>query len=290
MTTGNCNAEIPSRPGIYQIRCVSNGKIYVGSAVNLRTRWQGHRRDLGNRVHVNRHMQQAWNRYGGKDFAFTILEFAEVPDLLERERAWIERTRCTDRTLGFNVNPHTTSAGSGFGLTWVGFRDPAGNPVTIINLADFCRRNLLNSGAMGQLARGTSKLKSHKGWTHENSVRERDYIKVHSGFVDPQGDPVGPIRNLAAFSRKHELENTHMTALAKGRIVSYRGWTHENSRPRSTRFVHKGFVAPDGTRVQIRNLAAFCRIHDLCKVHMFEVKSGKRARHKGWTWKQHATD
>jgi len=30
-------------------------------------------------------MQQAWNRYGGKDFAFTILEFAEVPDLLERE-------------------------------------------------------------------------------------------------------------------------------------------------------------------------------------------------------------
>jgi len=62
-------------------------------------------------------MQQAWNRYGGKDFAFTILEFAEVPDLLERERAWIERTRCTDRTLGFNVNPHTTSAGSGFGLT-----------------------------------------------------------------------------------------------------------------------------------------------------------------------------
>src|SRR5580765_1619000 len=104
MTTGNCNAEIPSRPGIYQIRCVSNGKIYVGSAVNLRTRWQGHRRDLGNRVHVNRHMQQAWNRYGGKDFAFTILEFAEVPDPLERERAWIEGTRCTDRTLGFNVN------------------------------------------------------------------------------------------------------------------------------------------------------------------------------------------
>ena len=54
--------------------------------------------------------------------------------------------------------------------------------------------------------------------------------------------------------------------------------------------MHKGFVAPDGTRVQIRNLAAFCRIHDLCKVRMFEVKSGKRARHKGWTWKQHATD
>ena len=113
---------------------------------------------------------------------------------------------------------------------------------------------------------------------------------MHSGFVDPQGNAVGPIRNLAAFCRKHELDNTHMTALAKGRIVSYRGWTHQNSRPRSTRLVHKRFVAPDGTRVQITNLAAFCSTHNLCKVHMHEVKSGKRARHKGWTWKQHATD
>jgi hypothetical protein len=145
-------------------------------------------------------MQQAWNRDGGKNFEFTILEFAEAADLLERETAWIELTRCTDRTLGFNVNPHATSAG-GFGLTWVGFRDPGGNPVTISNLPDFCRRNLLNAGAMRQLARGKSKLKSHKGWTHKNSVRERDYIKVHSGFVDPQGNPVGAIRNLAAFSR-----------------------------------------------------------------------------------------
>jgi group I intron endonuclease len=72
----------------------------VGSAVNLRTRWLEHCRDLGNGVHVNRHMQQAWNRYGGKNFQFTILEFAEVPDLLERERAWIELTRCTDTLSG----------------------------------------------------------------------------------------------------------------------------------------------------------------------------------------------
>ena len=54
--------------------------------------------------------------------------------------------------------------------------------------------------------------------------------------------------------------------------------------------MHRGFIAPNGARVQITNLAAFCRIHNLGKVHMYEVKSGKRARHKGWTWKQHATD
>jgi hypothetical protein len=208
---------------------------------------------------VNRHMQQAWNRYGGKNFEFTILEFAKAADLLERETAWIELTGCTDRTVGFNVSPHATSAGSGFGLTWVGFRDPAGNPLTIINLTDFCRSNLLNATAMGQLARGKSRLKSHKGWTHENSVRERDYIKVHSGFVDPQGNPVGPIRNLAAFCRKHELEKTHMTALAKGRIVSYRGWTHQHSRPRSTRLVHQGFVAPTALACRLRILPRFAK-------------------------------
>jgi hypothetical protein len=79
-----------------------------------------------------------------------------------------------------------------------------------------------------------------------------------------------------------------MTALAKGRIVSYRGWTHDLSKKRQRPKVYTGFIAPNGVATRITNLAAFCRANDLGLVHMHEVKSGRRPRHKGWTWKHDA--
>ena len=45
--------EIPTSSGIYQIRCRANGKIYVGSAVTLRARWDGHRRELRKGLHLS---------------------------------------------------------------------------------------------------------------------------------------------------------------------------------------------------------------------------------------------
>ena len=88
--------------------------------------------------------------------------------------------------------------------------------------------------------------------------------------------------------REHGLENSHMIAVANGRIVSHRGWTHVRGRKRLPPLEHKGFIAPGGAVVRITNLRAFCRACDLCVVHMHELKSGKRASHKGWTWKHDA--
>ena len=280
--------DIPTLSGVYQIACKANGKIYVGSAVNLQSRWYSHRRDLGNGVHVNPHLQSAWNLYGETNFEFSVLEYVDEQRLLTTEQLWIDKTGCTDRRIGFNVKLEATSAGQGIGRTWEGFRDPSGNVVTIVNLADFCRRNRLSMTAMSQLFKGQSKLKSHKGWTHVNSVRQREFIKTHEGFVDPSGRLVGPIRNLAAFCRDHALDKTHMTAVARGRIPSHRGWTHVRGRKNLAAVVHKGFIAPGGAVVRITNLSAFCRAAGLCKVHMFELKSGKRPSHKGWTWKHDA--
>ncbi len=137
-------------------------------------------------------------------------------------------------------------------------------------------------------SKGLGKLKSYKGWTHANSVRQREFIKTHHGFVDPDGRPAAPIRNLAAFCRERGLDKTHMVAVANARIVSHRGWTHARGRKRLPPVLHKGFIAPGGARTRITNLSAFCRACGLCVVHMHELKSGKRPSHKGWTWKHDA--
>jgi group I intron endonuclease len=280
--------EIPTLSGVYQILCAQNGKIYIGSAINLESRWHSHRRDLRNGVHVNPHLQFAWNLYGETSFEFSVLEYVDELRLLVTEQSWINKTGCTNRRIGFNIKLEATSAGQGIGRTWDGFHDPSGNSVTIVNLAEFCRRNRLTFGAMLRLFKGRSKLKSHKGWTHVNSVRQREFIKTHDGFVNPSGKPVGPIRNLAAFCRDNGLDNPHMTAVASGRILSHRGWTHLRGRKRSPPLIHRGFIAPGGAVVRITNLSAFCRAAGLCKVHMFELKNGTRPSHKGWTWKHDA--
>lgn len=272
--------------GIYRIRCRKTGQVYVGSSLDIEMRWEVHRRQLRSQKHGNSHLQRAWLRYGQRAFEFSVLELVGWKRLLRREQSWIERLRATDRKRGFNVHRHTTSGGRGHGLRWVGFRNPRGKSVTIVNLLDFCRRNQLSCTAMAQLAKGKSKLKSHKGWTHTNSIRVREYIKVHVGYIDPRGNPFAPIRNLAAFCRERGLDDTHMVAVAMGRIASYRGWTHVRGRVKLNPKTHSGFIAPDGTPTVITNLAAFCRANGLSKVHMYQVKGGQRPSHKGWTWRK----
>jgi len=287
MTTYQKTELVPRTSGVYLIRCRPTGKIYVGSAVDLRRRWGIHQRTLRKRAHHNDPLQAAWNLFGEAEFEFEILEYVPKPQLLTAEQKWIDQTRCTDRTVGFNVIALASTQNQKTPYTWDGFHDPEGNAVSIVNLTQFCRDHDLDFPSMHRLARGVSKLKSHKGWTHVNSVRQRSYIKSYEGFVDPQGNPAPTITNLAEFCRAKGLDNTHMVAVANGRIVSHRGWTHLSGKRRKPAPEYTGFVAPGGAFTIITNLTAFCRACDLSVVHMHQVKSGKRPSHKGWTWRVH---
>jgi group I intron endonuclease len=277
--------DIPPRSsGIYQLRCLPTGKVYVGSATNFQARLSFHRRRLNQGKHFNPHLQAAWDLFGKENFEFSILELVRPADLLSREQFWIEATGCTKRSTGFNILEVAGSPGAAYVQVWEGFVDPNGAEVTITNLHAFCAQHNLDHPSMNRLAQGKSKLKSYKGWTHRNSIRKRPYIKTYDGFIDPIGKPVGPITNLAAFCRKHGLENAHMVAVAHGRICSHRGWTYDTGRARKVK-LHVGFVSPDGKLVEIVNLSAFCREHGLSVVRMHNLKSGIRRSHKGWTWR-----
>lgn len=48
---------------IYAILNTINDKVYVGSAVNLRLRWNNHRSQLNLNKHDCQHLQSAWNKY-----------------------------------------------------------------------------------------------------------------------------------------------------------------------------------------------------------------------------------
>ncbi|MGB9181786.1 MAG: GIY-YIG nuclease family protein, partial [Pyrinomonadaceae bacterium] len=90
----------PCLPGVYQIVCLPTGKLYIGSALDLRTRWNHHRQSLRRGKHRNQHLQNAWNRYSETSFEFSIIELTTEMNLLQVEQMWIDKTRCADRKIG----------------------------------------------------------------------------------------------------------------------------------------------------------------------------------------------
>lgn len=58
--------------GIYKIQSPS-GKIYIGSSENLKRRIAEHKRRLSRNIHVNQKLQNAWNKYNGDGFVFSII-------------------------------------------------------------------------------------------------------------------------------------------------------------------------------------------------------------------------
>lgn len=277
--------HLPKSSGVYQIRCKSNNKIYIGSAIDIRTRCEQHRRSLRRGDHSNQHLQAAWNKFGEDNFEYAVLEITDKDVRVGQEQYWLDLKQSYKRENGFNIFDTAGSPGGTFVQTWEGFFDPDGNEVTITNLFDFCRQNNLDFPSMHRLAKGESKLKSYKGWSHKNSVRQREYIKTYEGFIDPDGNLAEPIKNLAEFCRKNNLDNTHMVAVAQGRLYSHRGWTYNNNRGNMGFKTYTGFINPIGQRVTISNLQAFCRENNLNIVHMRQLIVGERKSHKGWIWK-----
>lgn len=100
--------------GIYQIRCLANGKIYIGSAVNIKKRWKLHLYDLANDRHHSSRLQRSWNKYKADQFVFEILEIiADKADLVRTEQRWLDHIRPFDKTIGYNISP---TAGSPLGV------------------------------------------------------------------------------------------------------------------------------------------------------------------------------
>lgn len=71
--------------GIYSIRNTINGKIYVGSAVNLYKRRLNHLSTLRRNTHKNPHLQASFNKHGEDSFEFITLEKCNSDSLVSKE-------------------------------------------------------------------------------------------------------------------------------------------------------------------------------------------------------------
>lgn len=99
--------------GIYGIQHTASGRIYVGSAKNIRKRLYQHLGTLVAKKHHSRYLQNAWNKSGQIAFNIVLLETILTEKLNEREQFWIDHFNSYEK--GFNARPKAESTR---GLKW----------------------------------------------------------------------------------------------------------------------------------------------------------------------------
>ena len=96
--------ENTKKQGVYAIRNMANGKMYIGSTINpFYKRWQCHKKRLKKGVHHSAHLQASWNKYGESNFSFEIVEITAPELCREREGFYITLYKTTNPKYGYNT-------------------------------------------------------------------------------------------------------------------------------------------------------------------------------------------
>ena len=111
--------DASNKAGIYKIRNILNNKCYIGCTKNFEIRYTKHLSSLRNQKGVNKHLQNAWNKYGEENFVFEIIEALDpMEDKKElnkvlniKEQYWVNIVK-----PGYNIR--TICVNSNLGLSW----------------------------------------------------------------------------------------------------------------------------------------------------------------------------
>ena len=104
--------------GVYQVKNLTNGKVLLGSSLNLEGPLNRHKFMLKIGSHLNKDLQKDWDELGAEKFAFEILEQVQVKDdpnfnlkdeLTLLEMIWLEKLQPFGER-GYNLNERIREA------------------------------------------------------------------------------------------------------------------------------------------------------------------------------------
>ena len=98
--------------GVFQVKNTANGKVLLGSSLNLEGPLNGHKFMLTIGRHRNEALQKEWNDFGPEKFVFEVLEVVKVTDdpnfdindeLTLLEQIWLEKLQPFGER-GYNID------------------------------------------------------------------------------------------------------------------------------------------------------------------------------------------
>lgn len=242
-------SSIPRTSGIYKIICTANGKIYVGSAKNLRERWRGHQKVLRKGSHHSIHLQNAWNKYGENSFIFEVIELVMPWSRIDREQYWLDKLKPYNRRNGFNIakkaepfgdrQEYTPERRAKISETHKGNQYCKGRKMSAEERAERSKsvvyreftpehKAKISAAKMGHIVTDEMRENMRKSHVGEKQTPERILNNILANsenwiVTDPTGKEFH-VKGLALFCREHGLNNSHMAAVAKGKLKHHKQW------------------------------------------------------------------
>jgi group I intron endonuclease len=191
--------------GIYEILNTVNGKRYIGSSINFKMRWKEHRNNLARGSHANRHLQAAWNKYGGAAFKFNRLLICTIEELIQFEQ------RCID---GYNPEYNKCRfAGSTLGAKHT---DEARAKMSEARKGNTnCLGHILTAEHKANLSKARQGRKPALGMHHTDISRARISSTLRGRKKGPMSDEQKTKLSLA--KKGHALSAEHCAALSESR-------------------------------------------------------------------------
>ena len=99
--------------GVYQIRNKVNGKVFIGSCIDINAMFNRWRFGLQTGLERTKELQSEWNQYGEDSFAFQILEVFKIKEgeyqdikheLKKLEEKWLDKIQPFEEK-GYNNRP-----------------------------------------------------------------------------------------------------------------------------------------------------------------------------------------
>lgn len=105
--------QLEKPTGVYQIRNNVNGKVFIGSCVDINAMFNRWRFGLQIGNEKNKELQNEWKQYGEEGFSFEILEVLKIKEgeyqdvkfeLHKLEEKWLDRIQPYEEK-GYNKRP-----------------------------------------------------------------------------------------------------------------------------------------------------------------------------------------
>jgi group I intron endonuclease len=104
--------------GVFQVKNAANGKVLLGSSLNLEGSLNKHKFMLKIGSHTNKGLQKDWDEFGPDNFTFEVLEEVKIQDnpnfnlkdeLTLLEQIWLEKLQPFGER-GYNPNERIREA------------------------------------------------------------------------------------------------------------------------------------------------------------------------------------
>jgi group I intron endonuclease len=294
--------------GIYTIFNNISRKIYVGSSLSIKDRWQTHLQHLRSNRHGNHHLQRSYNKHGESAFEFYIQEEVDCEDrddiLYDREQYWLDFYReFLGRENVYNKGDIAKSPNRG--TTQSDERKALHAEVARNRVWSIESRAKLSKAARGRkifseeqkIAIGIKSRNRPKESNERTAQKNREFYATHPefaeehrkksckiwpGLISPTGEVFDPIDDLKRFCEEHNLSYIVINNIFAGKAKAHRGWRSVLNPDVEEELDFYTFEHTDGTIEEVVNIMVFSRKYNMCNENIRAIIKGTQKTCKGW--------